>query len=64
VKNAKILLKSKKVRRPKVLDKKLRVAVIGLGKMGLLHAGILSVLPDVELVALCEKSARAKKTQN
>jgi len=34
----------------------LRTAVIGLGKMGLLHAGILNVNPNVELVALCDKS--------
>lgn len=35
----------------------MKVAVIGLGKMGLLHAGILSFLPKVELVALCDRSA-------
>jgi predicted dehydrogenase len=35
----------------------LRFAVIGLGKMGLLHASILNVIPDVELVALVDKSA-------
>jgi predicted dehydrogenase len=35
---------------------RLRTAVIGLGKMGLLHAGILNVNPNVELVALCDKS--------
>ena len=34
----------------------LKVAVIGLGKMGLLHASILSTLPHVHLVALCDKS--------
>ena len=34
----------------------LRVAVVGLGKMGLLHASILNVLPNVQLTALCEKS--------
>jgi UDP-N-acetylglucosamine 3-dehydrogenase len=33
-----------------------RVGVVGFGKMGLLHASILSVLPFVELVAVCEKS--------
>jgi predicted dehydrogenase len=38
-------------------DQKLRLGVIGLGKMGLLHTSILSVFPEVELVALCEKSA-------
>jgi predicted dehydrogenase len=39
----------------------LRVAIIGLGKMGLVHAGILNVLPDVELVALCEKSGLIRR---
>ena len=38
-------------------ERRLRFAVIGLGKMGLLHASLLSVFPEVELVALCEKSA-------
>ena len=37
-------------------EKDVRVAVIGLGKMGLLHASILSALPHVHLVALCDKS--------
>ena len=35
---------------------KLRVAVVGLGKMGLLHASILNVLPNAQLTALCDKS--------
>jgi predicted dehydrogenase len=35
----------------------LRVGVIGLGKMGLLHASILNVLSNVQLVALCDKSS-------
>jgi len=35
---------------------RLRVAVVGLGKMGLLHASILNVMPSVEVVALCDKS--------
>ena len=34
-----------------------RVAIIGLGKMGILHASLLSTLPDVNLVALCEKKS-------
>ena len=37
--------------------RKLRFGVVGLGKMGLLHTSILNVFPEVELVALCEKSA-------
>ncbi len=36
--------------------KKLRVAVIGLGKMGLLHSSILSTIPEVEIAVLCDKS--------
>jgi predicted dehydrogenase len=32
-----------------------QVAVIGLGKMGLLHASILSAIPGVHLVAVCDK---------
>lgn len=35
---------------------RLKVAVVGLGKMGLLHASVLNVLPNVELAALCDKS--------
>jgi predicted dehydrogenase len=38
-----------------------KVAVIGLGKMGLLHASILSTLPNVELVGLCDKSSLIRK---
>lgn len=38
-------------------ERRLRFGVIGLGKMGLLHASLLNVFPEVELVALCEKSA-------
>ena len=34
----------------------IRVGVIGFGKMGLLHASILSVLPCVQLVAVCERN--------
>jgi predicted dehydrogenase len=36
---------------------RLRIAVVGLGKMGLLHASILNVMPSVEVVALCDKSS-------
>ena len=35
---------------------RLRIAVVGLGKMGLLHTSLLNVFPEVELVAVCEKS--------
>jgi predicted dehydrogenase len=45
----------------KLSGDKLKIAVVGFGKMGMLHAGILSVLPNVELVAVCEKSAMVRK---
>ncbi len=32
----------------------LKVAVVGLGKMGLLHASILATIPEVNLVAVCD----------
>ena len=34
-----------------------KVGVVGLGKMGLLHASILNVLPNAQLVVLCDKSS-------
>jgi predicted dehydrogenase len=37
--------------------KTVKVAVVGLGKMGLLHASILNTMPNVEIVALCDKSS-------
>lgn len=42
-------------------SQKLRVGIIGLGKMGLLHASLLSVNPSVELAALCDKSSIMRK---
>jgi len=42
-------------------DESLRVAVVGLGKMGLLHASLLNVLPNVEVAAVCEKSSITRK---
>ena len=33
----------------------MNVGVIGLGKMGILHAGILSAIPSCQLKAICEK---------
>jgi predicted dehydrogenase len=39
----------------------LNVAVIGIGKMGLMHASILNTLPQVNLVALCDKSNFIRK---
>ncbi|MGA2683272.1 MAG: Gfo/Idh/MocA family oxidoreductase [Candidatus Bathyarchaeia archaeon] len=37
-------------------ERKLNFAVVGLGKMGLLHASLLNVLPEIQVVALCDKS--------
>lgn len=43
------------------MEKELKVAVVGFGKMGMLHAGILNVLPKVKLVAICEKNGLVQK---
>jgi predicted dehydrogenase len=37
------------------LDKIKRVAVVGLGKMGTLHASLLNTIPGARVVAFCEK---------
>ncbi len=39
----------------------LKVAVIGMGKMGIVHSCVLSVIPDVEVVGLCEKSLMIRR---
>lgn len=39
----------------------LKVAVVGMGKMGLLHASILSFFSNVEVVALCDRSALIRR---
>ncbi|MCW4044513.1 MAG: Gfo/Idh/MocA family oxidoreductase [Candidatus Bathyarchaeota archaeon] len=39
-----------------VADKKMNVGIVGLGKMGLLHASILNVWPNVRLAGFCDKS--------
>ncbi len=36
-------------------NEKLRIGIVGLGKMGLLHACILNSVPNVKVVAVCEK---------
>ena len=41
--------------------KKLRVAVIGLGKMGFVHSSILSTIPEIEIAALCDKSYMVRR---
>ena len=42
-------------------DKTVKVGVVGMGKMGLLHCGILSVLPGVELVGVCEPAKLTRR---
>ena len=37
------------------------MAVIGMGKMGIVHSCVLSVVPGVEVVALCEKSLMIRR---
>jgi predicted dehydrogenase len=46
---------------PVNVDKKLKVGVVGLGKMGLLHASLLNFFPNIELAALCDKSWLMRK---
>jgi predicted dehydrogenase len=40
---------------------RINVGVVGCGKMGLLHASILNVLPEVKLQVFCEKDKRIRK---
>src|SRR5215470_6991562 len=47
----------KRPRRQRVSDpRELRAAVIGLGKLGLLHAATFNVLPGCRLVAVVDKT--------
>ena len=39
----------------------MKAAVIGAGKMGLVHASILNTLPNIDLIALCDKSALIRR---
>jgi len=39
----------------------LKVGVVGLGKMGLLHTGILNTLDGVKLAAVCDKSGLIRR---
>lgn len=42
----------------------MRTAIVGLGKMGLLHTSILSTFPNIQIVALCDKSKLITKFAN
>jgi predicted dehydrogenase len=37
-------------------NRRLRIGVVGLGKMGVMHACLLNTFPNVEVHALCDKS--------
>lgn len=37
------------------------VAIVGMGKMGILHAAILGALPDARVVAVCERKAVVRR---
>jgi len=39
----------------------MKAAVIGVGKMGLVHASVLNTLPNIELIAFCDKSALIRR---
>lgn len=38
-----------------------RIAVVGLGRMGLAHAALLNTIPNAHLVGLCDRQARLGK---
>jgi len=40
---------------------KLKIGVVGFGKMGMLHAGIVNALSEAKLVAVCEKNGLIRK---
>jgi scyllo-inositol 2-dehydrogenase (NADP+) len=42
----------------------IRMAVIGLGKMGISHLAIVNSHPDIQLVAVCDTNAYVSKTLN
>jgi predicted dehydrogenase len=43
------------------VEDSLRVGIIGSGKMGLLHASLLKIMPGVQLTAVCEKSSLTRR---
>lgn len=40
---------------------KIKVGIVGLGKMGLMHASIINMLEHAELLGICEKSGLIRK---
>lgn len=41
--------------------KYMKVGIVGLGKMGLLHAGILNTIPDTKIISVTEKERLIRK---
>ena len=41
--------------------KPIKIGIVGFGKMGILHAGILNALPNCEVTAICEKEPLMRK---
>ena len=39
----------------------MKVGIVGLGKMGLLHTGILNTIPDIQIVSMAEKDSIVRK---
>jgi SAM-dependent methyltransferase len=35
----------------------MRIGIVGMGNMGILHAGIVNSMPDAQVVAICEKDS-------
>ncbi|MGD0780766.1 MAG: Gfo/Idh/MocA family oxidoreductase [Dehalococcoidales bacterium] len=40
---------------------KTKIAIVGLGKMGLMHASIMGMMNDVEITAICEKNGLIRR---
>ncbi len=43
------------------MNKQVNVGIVGFGKMGILHAGILNALPDCKVKAICETEPLVRK---
>ena len=43
------------------MTKKIRTAIIGLGKMGILHSALINTIPQAELVAVCDTNRKLAK---
>ena len=43
------------------MNKQINVGIVGFGKMGILHAGILNALPGCKVIAICETEPLVRK---